>query len=78
MNAPYYSGGRDVVSLDEIASRHYEKVKKGLSSTNHFMTMDELEQCAIEGCGEINKMFMDNLQNILKNVDEKALIKKKS
>lgn len=63
--------------LTRIVREFEEKVTNGTSDPDHFLTLSEIEELWGKLIGDTNVLYSDMLTNIINNVDEKDLVRKK-
>ena len=55
-----------------------QRIVKGASDPEHFLTISEIERLWSELRGDTNILYSDMLSDLLSNADEVALIRKKN
>lgn len=63
--------------LIRIVKEFEEKVTNGTSDPEHFLTLSEIEELWGKLIGDTNVLYSDMLTDIINNVDEKDLVRKK-
>lgn len=63
--------------LSRLVSEFEEKIKSGTEDPDRFLTLAEIEQLWGNLIGNTNVLYSDMLQNLIKDIDEKELVRKK-
>ena len=63
--------------LTRLVKEFEEKIKKGNEDTNRFLTLSEIETLWGKLIGDTNILYSDMLQQLIRNVDERDLIRQK-
>jgi hypothetical protein len=66
-----------IEDLERLLKDFKEKFEAGTSDAENFLTMHEIEQMWSELRGNTNYIYSDMLSELMSNVDERELIRKK-
>jgi len=71
------STDREIMEIEELIKEFKEKIKKGTSDPEEFMTMHEIERIWGELRSATNNIYTEMLSEMLSSVEETELIRKK-
>lgn len=63
--------------LTRIVREFEEKIQNGTEDPDHFLNICEIEELWSRLIGDTNVLYSDMLQTIIRNIDEKELIRRK-
>lgn len=63
--------------LTRIVKEFEEKIKAGTEDPDRFLTLAEIEQLWGTLIGDTNVLYSNMLQNLIQDIDEKELVRKK-
>ena len=63
--------------LSRIVKEFEEKIQNGTEDPDRFLTLTEIEELWGKLIGDTNVLYSDMLQTIIRNIDEKELIRRK-
>ncbi len=63
--------------LSRIVKEFEEKIQNGTEDPDRFLTLAEIEELWGKLIGDTNVLYSDMLQSLIRNIDEKELIRRK-
>ena len=66
-----------VRELSHLVKEFEEKIQNGTMDPDRFLTLSEIEELWGKLIGDTNVLYSDMLQQLIRNVDEKDLIRQK-
>ena len=63
--------------LSRLVKEFEEKIQNGTEDPDRFLTFYEIEELWSRLIGDTNVLYSDMLQTIIRNIDEKELIRRK-
>ena len=63
--------------LSRIVKEFEEKIRNGTEDPERFLTIYEIEELWSRLIGDTNVLYSDMLQSLIRNIDEKELIRRK-
>ena len=66
-----------VRELSRLVKEFEEKIQNGTMDPDRFLTLSEIEELWGKLIGDTNVLYSDMLQQLIRNVDEKDLIRQK-
>lgn len=66
-----------VRELSRLVKEFEEKIQNGTMDPNRFLTLSEIEELWGRLIGDTNVLYSDMLQQLIRNVDERDLIRQK-
>ena len=63
--------------LSRLVKEFEEKIQNGTEDPDRFLTIHEIEELWSRLIGDTNVLYSDMLQTIIRNIDEKELIRRK-
>ncbi len=63
--------------LSRLVKEFEEKIQNGTEDPDRFLTIYEIEELWSRLIGDTNVLYSDMLQTIIRNIDEKELIRRK-
>ena len=63
--------------VNRIIREFEEKIQNGTVNSDHFLTLSEIEELWSKLIGDTNIIYSDMVQTLIRNIDEKELIRQK-
>ena len=63
--------------VNRIIREFEEKIQNGTVNSDHFPTLSEIEELRSKLIGDTNIIYSDMVQTLIRNIDEKELIRQK-
>ena len=63
--------------LSRLVKEFEEKIQNGTEDPDRFLTIYEIEELWSRVIGDTNVLYSDMLQTLIRNIDEKELIRRK-
>lgn len=66
-----------IKELSRLIKEFEEKIQDGTADPNRFLTISEIEELWSKLLGNTNVLYSDMIRSLIRNIDEKELIREK-